>query len=133
MREQKVAEIASAVVYAYLNAAGFNYGIERRPNYPGFEGYWAAHKGRSYSGSWFVVQINRVDADLKTIREEIAALPVPDRQWELLWVATRHLYSGEEQTPVVSEADLLEACRQLGRELSLVGNWGSTARPSARG
>jgi hypothetical protein len=117
MREQKVGELASAIVNAYLKAAGFNYGIEHRPNYPGFEGYWATHKDRPYSGSWFVVWVNRADAEtLKTIRKEIAGLPEPDRQWELLWVATRNLYSGDEQSIVASDADLLGACRQLGRE-----------------
>ena len=117
MLEQVVGEMASAVVNAYLNAAAFNDGIKRTSSYPGFEGYWAARKDRSYSGSWFVERSNRADAaTIKTIRNEIAGLPEPDRQWELLWVATRHLYSGDEKSLIASEAELLEACKQLGRD-----------------
>jgi len=117
MREQKVGEFASAVVNEYLNAAGFHYGIQSRPNYPGFAGYWAARKDRPYSASWFEVRAGHADAGaLQAIRKEIAALPEPDRQWELLWVATRKLVNGEEQFWLASEAELLDACRQLGRE-----------------
>ena len=117
MVEQVVGEMASAVVNAYLNAAAFNYGIKRTPSYPGFEGYWATRKDRPYSGSWFVVRSNRAVAGaIQTIRNEIAGLPEPDRQWELLWVATRQLYSGDEKSLIASDAELLEACKQLGRE-----------------
>jgi hypothetical protein len=117
MTDQQVGQIASAVVNAYLNAAAFNYGIDRKPNYPGFEGYWATHKDRSYSASWFEVRSNlEGTGNIKTVRDEIAALPEPDRQWELLWIATRHLYAGDEPSVVASDAELIEACRQLGRD-----------------
>jgi hypothetical protein len=130
MLDQEVGQMATAVVNTYLDAAAFNYGIKPTPNYPGFEGYWATHKGRSYSGSWFVVRSNRAGAStIKTIRNEIAGLPEPDRQWELLWVATRHLYSGDEQSLIASDAELLEACKQLGRDRllqMLAGHVGSS-------
>jgi hypothetical protein len=116
MRAQTVGEFASAVVNAYLRAAGFKYGIQPGRMYPGFEGYWMAHKDRSYSASWFEVRINHADAaDLTAIRNEIASLPEPDRQWELLWVARRGLLSGDERSVVASDAELLAACKQLGR------------------
>jgi hypothetical protein len=117
MSDQKVAQIASAVVNTYLDAAAFNYGIKSTPSYPGFEGYWATHKDLSYSGSWFVVRSNRADAGtIKTIRNEIAGLPEPDRQWELFWVATRRFYRGDEQSFISSDTELLEACKRLGRD-----------------
>jgi hypothetical protein len=117
MTDQQVGQMASAVVNAYLNAAAFNYGIERTPNYPGFEGYWATHKNRPYSASWFEVRTNLDGVvNIKTVRDEIAALPEPDRQWELLWIATRHLYAGDEPSLVAPDAELLEACKRLGRD-----------------
>ena len=117
MTDQQVGQIASAVVDTYLNAAALHYGIQGKPNYPGFEGYWATHKDRSYSASWFEVRSNLEGAgNIKAVRDEIAALPEPDRQWELLWVATRHLYAGDEPSPVASDAELLGACRRLGRD-----------------
>jgi hypothetical protein len=116
LREQKVGEFASAVINEYLIAAGFHYGIQPRPNYPGFAGYWAARKDRPYSASWFAVRAEYADADaLQAIRTEIAALPEPERQWELLWVATRKLVTGGELSGLASEAELLDACKQLGR------------------
>jgi hypothetical protein len=117
MREQKVGEFASAVVNEYLKAAGFHYGIQPRPNYPGFAGYWAARKDRPYSASWFEVRAEYADSGaLQAIRKEIAALPDPDRHWELLWVATRKLATGGQLSGLASEAELLDACKQLGRE-----------------
>lgn len=116
---QDVASIAGRMVRFYMEPAGFPHGVEPASN-PGFKEYWEARKERSHCASWFTVKLSRAShgstriyldtiARIQAIRRQIDQIPGDDRDWILLWLngdmGSEHL---------VTESELLDACRRLG-------------------
>ena len=109
-----VGNLASEVVGRYLSEAG----------YTKFSDYWEAHKNRSYCVSWFALRLrrawvsrnlNRYSIDI--LRNEIAHLPSPDRQWTVLWTGT--LSNPNKVTRPYSSDELIQNAGELGHEAML--------------
>jgi len=125
LESRTVGEIAERAVRLYLEPAGFFRGLRGIAGYPGFDQYWAARKHRTYCAGWFYVQLGRASGQtsptladrvpkIRAVRKRIDRLPEPDRTWTLLWL------NGEPGSEaLVSEAELLRACRKVGPELLL--------------
>lgn len=90
---ETVGDVAREVIHPYLDISG----------YTNFSDYWAHYEKRNYSVAWFVLELGRAwDAfdlahpELEAIRDRIAQLPAPDRQWTILCgFSTRHNRPGE--------------------------------------
>jgi hypothetical protein len=119
MTPQTVGDIANLIVRFYLEAAGYYYGTHGVSTQPGFNAYWAAHRDRSYSASWFAVRLLRARGEhaaerRRAVLADVAKLPVPDRQWTLLWLAVSHAdFYG--RSSLISDSQLVQICREIGR------------------
>ncbi len=124
---QTVGSYAKAVVKMYMRASGFHYGIEGYRDHPGFQQYWNERKDRTYCLGWFRVALQRASQGtsparqelrdkVNKLRQQINALPSPDREWILLALATP--WEGGSSEPggamLASEADLIAAGKRLG-------------------
>ena len=135
-KPQTVGEICTRMVNYYLHPAGYAYGISGSKKHPGFEHYWKSRKNREDCASWLLVRLYRASggginplpehrlASVQEIRRQIDTLPGMDAPLTLLWVACRRTEwddrGGGDATSGVrkmaTRADLLNACRHLGRE-----------------
>lgn len=118
-RSQTVGDVAAGMVRFYLDS-GYADGEAHDPVAGRFQEYWEDRKHRSFCTSWFCVQLARavgrgssVEADVASsvrgLRERIDALPPDDRAWVLL-----RLHGEMGGDVLVSENDLIEACKELG-------------------
>jgi hypothetical protein len=114
--------VAKAVIEAYLREAG-EYVAQDKSLLKVFQTYWAARKDRTYCASWFAVQLARAGqnfapplanrmARIKQLRGRIDKLPEPDRTWTLL----RLHWDARGGDALISESDLIAACKRLGPE-----------------
>ena len=121
VKPQSVGDVARQMVSFYLEQASFHYGIEP-DNQPGFAEYWQARKDRSHCVSWFKVQLTRASGGITPlqpevldriamVRRRIDQLPMPDRAWVLL-----ALHRQSEGEVLISERELVNLCKQLGRD-----------------
>jgi hypothetical protein len=100
-----------------------------------FPQYWHDRKQRSHCAGWFDVQLSRASQGawatpeervphIRAVRTRIDRLPKLDRAWTLLYLhgetasLARCLWSQDSfgTGHLVSDAELLAACRDLGRE-----------------
>lgn len=116
---QTVGDVAKKLVGFYMKRSGFRYGVEHKTE-PGFTEYWEARKNRAHCAGWFAVQLvrasqgtsptpkNRIE-HIRAVRKRIDELPGDERSWVLLW-----LYGDPGSDALVTEDELVEACRELG-------------------
>jgi RNA polymerase sigma factor (sigma-70 family) len=116
--EQTVGQVAQAFIDRWLEPAGFRA--------KDFGAYWAARKDRASCASWFMARVNRAGQGttgydkmlaltrLRAVRNDVDALPRPDRDWLLIWL-TVHIEYGEELSRCFAEPkELLAAGKRLG-------------------
>jgi hypothetical protein len=120
-----VGDYATAVVEMYLEASGYQYGIEDSRGLPGFEHYWKLHKDRAYSLGWFKVALLRTTQgtyplpsdrkdEVAALRDRIDSVPFPDGEWTLLSLGAPAQLGDSSFAPI--EADLIDATKRLGPE-----------------
>ena len=118
---QTVGQIARQFLSFYLDPAGYHYPAEGGSGQPGFKEYWQEYKDRTYSASWFQVNLARAGqgcsptpADrvgkIKGLRQEIDRIPLPDRAWVLLIL---HGEWGSEH--LVTDDELVTQLKRVGR------------------
>lgn len=118
-----VADVARPMIDLYLRAGGFKWGAKDTTRSE-FQNYWAARSNRTHCASWFYVEYDRAihgthppQADsydrVRAVRGRIDELPPDDRAWVLLWLSG-DIASGDWGSPLVSEKELVEACKLLG-------------------
>jgi hypothetical protein len=108
---ETVGDVAREVIQPYLDISG----------YTNFSDYWAHYGKRNYSVAWFVLELGRAwdvfdlaRPELEAIRDRIAQLPAPDRQWTILCLGT--ISSPNKVTYPYSEDDLLHAASELSHD-----------------
>ncbi len=117
--EQTVGDVAEAALAVYCRQSP-RFSSRDRTDRISFDAYWATYKDMPYCASWFAVKLMRASrgtsptrdewaADIHRVREQIDAVPGDDRAWTLLWL---HGEAGSDV--LVSEAELVEMCQQLG-------------------
>ena len=119
--EQTVGDVAEVALAVYCRQSP-RFSSRDRTDRSSFDAYWATYKDLPYCASWFAVKLMRASrgtsptqdewaADIRRVREQIDAIPGDDRAWTLLW-----LYGEAGSDALVSEAELIEMCQQLGPE-----------------
>ncbi len=125
-RATTVGEIAQRIVRFYLESAGFYYGIKGSGNNPGFDFYWQQRKNRKYCASWLAVALKHAStgctptdktrlAKIESIRKQLDKIPLPDRDWLMLW-----LQSCDGFSLLANEQDLLAAMKRIGPDKLLL-------------
>lgn len=126
-----VGDLATEVVRAYIGEAG----------YQNFSEYWEHHKNRSYSLSWFALRLRRERSrdprnpdrfKMEALRNEVARLPAPDRQWTVLWLGT--LPNPNNPPSLYSTDELLASAGELGHDtvIELLGGRIRSSDPDLR-
>lgn len=126
LQKQTVADVANLFINFYLQPANYHYGVKGTPGNDGFDAYWAARKDRTFCTSWFAVQLARAGQgttptpkarteNIRAVRTRIDKLPKTDRACTLLWL---HGETGSDV--LVSEKELIDACKELGPEKLLL-------------
>lgn len=120
--KQTVSQVVRQMLKLYMVFFWTDNPDYQHQNMDHFKAYWAKRKDRSYCAGWFRVQLtracgsacptpkNRVER-VQTVRKRIDKLPETDRAWILLWL------NGHPGSDVlVTEEELIEACKKLGPE-----------------
>jgi len=119
-----VGHIAMLALDRYLGPAGYP-SMTRGYYRATFSSYWTTHKDLPYCASWFAVRLTgghnsgmppspKYVDDVRRTRRDIDAIPTNDRIWILLW-----LHGGPGGHLLVSEAELVELCKELGPDTLL--------------
>ena len=129
-RSITVGKVARSILARYLRSGGYdvNYSsigpiVSDSSGYQeAFDAYWPARADRAHCAGWSAAKLDRETRGRSPARDEFAAgarrvriqvdtIPGDDRAWTLLW-----LYGEKWDKVLVSEAELVELCQQLGPE-----------------
>lgn len=104
--------------------------LAEKPSKETFEQYWAVHANREYCADWFLWQFHRPQF-APVARQQIQNVPSPDRELIILWIGKGRRDFANERYAGYSEAELLAAEKQLGRDnvLAVLRNQSPTTDP----
>ncbi|MHC2066710.1 HEAT repeat domain-containing protein [Bremerella sp. T1] len=122
--QQTVGDVVNKMVRFYMSPSGFHYGVVHKTE-PGFAEYWEARRSRESCAAWFGVQLARASQSrfpmrpdriphVREIRQRIEQLPPDEQAWVFLWLSEQ---PGRKW--LVSDEELLDACRSLGPDKML--------------
>jgi hypothetical protein len=116
LKAQTVGQVVGTFLDLYLDAVEGESASD-------FDDYWGRRKARAHCASWFAVRLLRAQRDtcplqgedwpaVRAVRRQIDRLPPRDRALTLLWLRT----DGRSEDALATEAEVVTACKALGRE-----------------